>query len=104
MISTPLDRIDVGMEIAHPHPVLREVLGQVLGHPLGEHGHEDPVPRRGAAVDLPQHVIDLGDRGAHLDLRVHEPRRAHELLDHVPGTLPFVGAPEWPTRTPSGAR
>ena len=35
-----LDRVDVGMHVAHPHAVLVQVFGQVLGHALGQHGDE----------------------------------------------------------------
>ena len=31
-----LDRVDVGVHVAHPHAVLVQIFGQVLGHPLGQ--------------------------------------------------------------------
>ena len=36
----PLDRVDVGMHVAHPHAVLVQVFGEVFGHPLGQDGHQ----------------------------------------------------------------
>ena len=30
-----LERVDVGVQVAHPHAVLVQILGQVLGHALG---------------------------------------------------------------------
>jgi hypothetical protein len=40
----PLDRVDVGVEIAHPHAVLLQVVGQIFRHPLGQRGHQHPLP------------------------------------------------------------
>ena len=88
----PFHGFDVRVEIAHPHPVLGEILGQVLGHPLGQHGDEDPLSHGGAAVDLSEHIVDLGDGGTHLHPGVHEPRGPHELLHHPSGSLRLVGA------------
>ena len=31
-----LDRLDVGVQIAHAHAVLVQILGQILGHALGQ--------------------------------------------------------------------
>ena len=31
-----LDRVDVGMHVAHPHAVLVQIFGEVLGHALGQ--------------------------------------------------------------------
>ena len=41
-----LDRVDVGVHVAHAHAVLVQVLGQVLGHALGQHGDERAVALR----------------------------------------------------------
>ena len=38
-----LDRVDVGVHVAHPHAVLVQVFGEVLGHALGQHGDERAV-------------------------------------------------------------
>ena len=38
-----LDRVDVGMHVAHAHAVLVQIFGQVLRHALGEHGDERAV-------------------------------------------------------------
>ena len=39
------DGVDVGVEIAHAHAELEQVVGQVLGHLLGQGGDEDPPVR-----------------------------------------------------------
>ena len=38
-----LQRVDVGMHVAHADALLMHVFGEVLGHPLGEHGDERAV-------------------------------------------------------------
>ena len=44
-----LDRVDVGVQVAHPQALFEQVLGEVLGHLLGERGDEHAVAlaRRG---------------------------------------------------------
>ena len=36
----PLQRVDVGVQVAHLHAVLGQVVGQVLRHALGQRGHQ----------------------------------------------------------------
>ena len=47
----PLQRVDVGVHVAHAQALLVHVFGQVLGHLLGQHGDQGAVaaaaPRRG---------------------------------------------------------
>ena len=55
-----LDRIDVGVQIAHLDAVLGQELGQILGHALGERRDQHAfVAARVAERDLGQHVVDL---------------------------------------------
>ena len=54
-----LDRVDVGVEVADAQPLLEEVVGEVLGHLLGERGDEHPVAALGAVADLLDEVVDL---------------------------------------------
>ncbi len=65
----------------------RQVLGQVLGHALGERGHQRALSLGRARLDLLEQVVDLPLGGAHLDHRVEQPRRADDLLDHLFGML-----------------
>ena len=76
--------VDVGVKVAHAQAVLLVVLGQVLGHALGERGDEDPLGALGPGPDLGHEIVDLDARGPHGDLRVHEPRRTDDLLGHRP--------------------
>ena len=40
-----LDGVDLGVQVAHPHAQLEQVVGEVLGHLLGERGDQHPVAR-----------------------------------------------------------
>ena len=55
----PLDGVDVGVQVAHPHAGLLQVVGEVLGHPLGERGDQHALPRRDPLADLVQQVVHL---------------------------------------------
>ena len=78
-----LHRLDVRVQVAHAHAVLVQVLGEVLRHALGERRDEHALTGGGALLDLGQHVIDLRADRAHFDLRIDEPGRPHQLLDHL---------------------
>ena len=78
------------MQIAHLDTVFGQEIGQLLGHALGQYRYEYPLPRLDAQMDLRQHVVDLGARRAHFDLRIDQSGRSHQLLDHQPGMLGFV--------------
>ena len=55
----PLEGVDVGVEVAHPHPEVVVVLGEVLGHALGEGGDEHALLALGPHADLGQEVVHL---------------------------------------------
>ncbi len=73
-------------------PELEQVVGEVLGHLLGERGDEHPVAATDPVVDLLDEVVDLALGGLHDDLGVDEAGGAHDLLDHAVGDLELVGA------------
>ena len=75
-----LDRVDVGMHVAHAHAVVVKILREVLGHALGQHGDQRAVALAGRDLHLAEEVVDLGAGGADLDLRIDEPGRADDLL------------------------
>ena len=77
-----LERLDVGVQVAHPHAEVVVVLGQVLGHALGERGHQHALALRRPRADLGQQVVHLALHRPHVDLGVHEAGRADDLLDH----------------------
>ncbi len=78
-----IEGLDVGVQIPYADAELRVVLGEVLRHALGQGGDEHALSERDPLSDHPEQVVDLPVDGAHLDLRIGEPGRADELLDHV---------------------
>ena len=97
-----LDGVDVGVEVADPEPLLEEVVGEVLGHLLGEGGDEDAVAALGALPDLLDEVVDLALGGAHQHLGIDEAGGPHDLLGHLGGHLQLVRARAWPRGTRPG--
>ena len=83
MISRPLDGVDVRVDVADLHAEVLQVVGQVLGHLLGERRDEHAVAAGDALAHLAEEVVDLMAGGPHDDLRVHEAGRPDELLDHA---------------------
>src|SRR5690606_25975015 len=76
----PLDRIDIGVQIANLDAVLSEVIGQVFGHALGQGGDQYALLELYPFLDLAQQVIDLRRGGPHLHFRVDQTRRSHDLF------------------------
>ena len=68
------------MQVAHLDAVVQQVIREVLGHALGQGGHEDALVLGGAGADLVDQVVDLALRGFDGDLRVHQASRANHLL------------------------
>ncbi|MNM65456.1 hypothetical protein D3C81_769030 [compost metagenome] len=75
------------MQVAHLDAVLGQELGQLLGHALGQRGHQHTLADLHARVDFRQQVVHLRGRRTHDDGRVDQPGRAHHLLHHLPGML-----------------
>ena len=75
-----LQRVDVGVHVAHANALLVQILGQVLGHALGQHGDQRAIAGLGRVADFAEHVVDLGLGRAHLDRRVDQAGRADHLL------------------------
>jgi hypothetical protein len=91
-----LDGVDVGVQVADPHPVLEQVVGEVLRHLLGQRGDQHPLVGLGALADLLHQVVDLAGGGTHHHLRVHQPGGADDLLGDRVGLPALVGARAWP--------
>ena len=87
-----LDGIDVRVQVAHPHVVIAEIIGEVLGHALGQGSHQHPLILGHTLADLREQVIHLGHRRAYLDLRIDQPGGTHHLLDDPPGMFRLIGA------------
>ena len=80
-----LDRVDVGMQVAHPHLVIGQEVGEILGHALGERGDQHPMSPGHPGRDLGEHVVNLRGGRSHLDFGVDQAGGTHHLLDHLAG-------------------
>ncbi len=87
-----LEGVDVGVEVADAEAHLEVVLAEVLGHPLGQRGHQHPLVALGPRTDLLHEVVHLLAGGADRDGGVGEPGRPDDLLgDGAVGLLELVG-------------
>ncbi len=87
-----VERLDVRVQVAAPHADLREVVGQLLGHALGQRRHEDALAAAGGLADDRQQVVDLALDRPDLDDRVEQAGRADDLLhDLAAGALELLG-------------
>jgi hypothetical protein len=88
-----LQRVDVGVHVAHADALLVHVLGEVLGHALGQHGDQRAVAG-GAPLAAPREqsstcVLDRAD----LDRRVDQAGGADDLFgEDAAGLLHLPGA------------
>ena len=55
----PLEGVDLAVQVVGANPHLLQVLGEILGHPLGQRGDQRPLVLRDPDVDLGQQVVDL---------------------------------------------
>ena len=99
-----LHRVDLGVQVPHPDAHLEQVVGQVLGHLLGERGDQHPVAAFGPLVDLRQQVVDLALGRLDDDLGVDQAGRAHDLLDDLASSARSPSRRAWPTGRWSGRR
>ena len=79
----PLDRMDLRVQVAHPHLVLRQVIGEVFRHPLGEGGDQHPLVLGRPIADLSEQIVHLTRGGPHLHHRIEHPGGADHLLSHL---------------------
>jgi hypothetical protein len=61
------------VQVADRTPSSRVVLGEILGHALGERRHEHALAALDALADLAEQVVDLARDGPHLDLGIERP-------------------------------
>ena len=79
----PLERMDLRVQVAHPHPVFGQIVGEIFRHPLGEGGHQHPLLLLGPGADLAQQVVHLTLGGAHLHDRIEHAGGPDHLLHHL---------------------
>ena len=77
-----LQRIDIGVEVAHLHAELLVILRQVLGHPLGQRRHQHALAACRTRADLPEQIVDLPADRTDVDRRIDQAGRPDDLLDH----------------------
>ena len=91
-----LDRVDVGMHVAHANALLVQILRQIFRHPLGQHGDERAIAGLCGGAHFADQVVDLRAGRANVHGRIDQPRRTDHLLDEHP-----AGLVELPRRTAS---
>ena len=79
----PAQRVHFGVQVAHPDAVLQQVVGEVLGHLLGQRGDQHPLVALGAQPDLVHQVVDLALGRLDHHLGVDQAGRPDDLLDHL---------------------
>ena len=88
-----LEGVQLAVQPLAAHVLLAEVVGQVLGQPLGQRGDQHPLSRGRPLADLVQQVRHLPAGGGHFDLRVQQARRPDHLFDRLAaGLVQLVGA------------
>ena len=71
------------VHIAHLDACGFKVIGQILGHFLGERGDEHTFALGCAGVDFSNEIVDLTINRTDNDLRIEQTGRADDLLDHL---------------------
>ena len=78
-----LQRVDVAVQVADLDPRLAQIVGQILGHLLGEGGDQAALVPLDAPAHLRDEVVDLPVRLLDLDGRIDQTRRPDDLLDDL---------------------
>src|SRR5690606_3849792 len=63
----PLDGVNLGVQVMDFDAHFEQVIGQVLGHALGQRGDERALADLDATGDLAEQVINLALSGTHVD-------------------------------------
>ena len=71
------------VHVAHLNACSFKVIGQILGHFLGERGDQNPFSLSCAGVDFSNEIVDLAINRTDNDLRIEQTGRADDLLDHL---------------------
>ncbi|OPZ71922.1 MAG: hypothetical protein BWY82_01566 [Verrucomicrobia bacterium ADurb.Bin474] len=70
------------MKILHPDPCLPQKRGNILRHPLGQRGHQHPLPGFSRLIDFPDQILDLSIRRPNLHHGIQQTGRPDHLLRH----------------------
>lgn len=80
------------MQVPHTDSEFEQVVGEVLGHLLGQGRHQYTLVAVGAFPDLVHQIVDLALGRFHHDLRVDQSGRSDHLLDELTvGLAELVG-------------
>ncbi len=83
--------VHLAVEVLAGEALVADVFRQVLRQTLGQRGYQRPLAGGGAFANLLQQVRNLTPGWTNLDLRIHQARRADDLLDNLPaGSLKLV--------------
>ena len=99
-----LQGLDLRVEVVDPDSHLLKVVGQLLGHTLGEGRYQASLFPLHPGLYLLQEVVDLTPGGLDGDGGVQEAGGPDHLLHHLLAHLHFVGDPGWRIRRPPGLR
>ena len=75
--------MDLGVQVAHPYPMLGQIVAEILRHALGECGHQHPLVLAGPHTNFAQQVIHLAVCGSHLNDGIQHTGGADHLFDHL---------------------
>src|SRR4029078_4104771 len=86
-----LQRVDIAVHVTHADALFVEVLGEVFGHALREHGDERTVAAQRHLPHFADEVVHLRACGPHLHWRVDQPGGAdHPLHENAARLLHFL--------------
>ena len=71
------------MQVPNPHTVVMQILGQVLGHPLGQRCNQHAFATFDTDPDLRHDIIDLRRYGSHFNSGIDQARWPDNLFHHL---------------------
>ena len=71
---------------------IKQMVGQVLGHALGQRGHQHALLAGNALANLVLKIVNLASDRTHIDLGIEQTGRTDDLLCHTAGMLTLVFA------------
>src|SRR5262249_15166930 len=78
-----LERLYFRVQVANTDAEFRIILGQVLGHFLGQGRDQDALAPSGSHSDLVEEVVNLAADRSDLDFGIDQPGRPDHLLNYL---------------------
>ena len=88
----PLDGVNLAVEVVYLDVQFAQIVGQVLGHALGQCGDQHALAPSHPLVDLPHQIVHLPLHRLDDDSGIHDASGADDLLHHLLALFHFVGA------------